>query len=336
MKAHHHITALGSLLCSTAQNAQLTPTTFRVVTTSFFSFDAGVPNNAIYEPHLRILFRMVRKRNSIATQLHSQQIISFRRIINLPPVRCQKCGSLLEAQILGNICPACLWSDLMNEEETERQLQEDGPVIEGHKVFEEIGQGGMGLVYRARQEQPSREVALKIVAPYTLRAEEARKRFFLEIEAMAAIEHPAVLPLYQSGEDAFGRPWLTMQLLRGGSLADNLSSYQGRWKESVQLVSQLCEAIAYAHEHGLLHRDLKPANVLFDLDGNPFVADFGLAKWAEGDSQISQSSCLLGSPAYLAPEAAEGGSKLTTTVSDVYGLGSHPLRTPHRPPALRR
>ena len=191
----------------------------------------------------------------------------------------------------------------------------------------------MGLVYRARQESPSREVALKIVAPYTLRAEEARQRFFLEIETMAAIEHPAVLPLYQSGEDDYGRPWLTMQLLRGGSLADNLPSYQGQWKKSVELVSQLCDAIGYAHEHGLLHRDLKPANVLFDEDGNPFVADFGLAKWAEGGSQISQTSCLLGSPAYLAPETAEGGSKKTTTVSDVYGLGAilYELLTGRRP-----
>ena len=251
----------------------------------------------------------------------------------MPPTRCQKCGSLLEAQILGNICPACLWSGLLDDEENERQPQEDGPTVEGHEVFEEIGQGGMGLVYRARQENPSREVALKIVAPYTLRAEEARQRFFMEIEAMAAIEHPAVLPLYQSGEDELGRPWLSMQLLRGGSLHDQLSSYQGQWQKSVQLVAQLCDAIAYAHEHGLLHRDLKPANILFDEKGNPFVADFGLAKWAEGDSGLSQTSYLLGSPAYLAPEAAEGGSKLTTTVSDVYGLGAilYELLTGHRP-----
>lgn len=191
----------------------------------------------------------------------------------------------------------------------------------------------MGLVYRAQQESPSREVALKIVAPYSLRAEEARQRFLVEVEAMATIEHPSVLPLYQSGEDDFGRPWLTMQLVRGGSLADNLTQYFGHWRKSVALMTTLCEAIAYAHEHGILHRDLKPANILFDEKENPYIADFGLAKWAEEDGGISQTSYLLGSPAYLAPEAAEGGSKLTTTSSDVYGLGAilYELLTGHRP-----
>ncbi len=188
--------------------------------------------------------------------------------------------------------------------------------------MEQIGHGGMGLVYRARQLSPNRDVALKIVAPYSLRATEAKQRFLMEIEAMAAVEHPSVLPLYEAGEDEAGRPWLTMQLMEGGTLADTCTSYSGKWREAAKLIQNLCHAIAFAHERGIIHRDLKPSNILFNSQGHPHIADFGLAKWAHTDSGVTQSSYLLGSPSYLAPEAATKGSKATTTISDVYGLGA--------------
>ncbi|MFK7911691.1 MAG: serine/threonine protein kinase [Akkermansiaceae bacterium] len=239
-----------------------------------------------------------------------------------PETHCYICGAELDPTILGGSCSVCMWSDLINGGNEDDPHLDDAPEIEGYDILEEIGNGGMGIVYRAHQHQPSREVALKIVAPYSLRASQARARFMIEVEAMAAVEHPALLPLYDAGEDIHGRPWLTMQLAHGGTLADWLDTYSGQWKDAARLVVTLCQGVQYAHERGILHRDIKPANILFDGDGNPYIADFGLAKWADEDGGITRSSYLLGSPAYLAPEAAAGGSKVTTTVSDVYGLGA--------------
>jgi len=239
-----------------------------------------------------------------------------------PDTHCQTCGAKLDPSILGGGCPACLWSDIIGGEEDEKEAIEDAPEIEGYDILEEIGSGGMGLVYRARQHTPDREVALKIVAPYSLRAAQARQRFMVEVDAMASVEHPALLPLYDAGEDKHGRPWLTMQLAHGGTLADRLERYSGKWKDTARLMIRLCAGVHYAHARGILHRDLKPANILFDENEHAYIADFGLAKWADDDGSITRSSYLLGSPAYLAPEAAAGGSKVTTTVSDVYGLGA--------------
>lgn len=194
--------------------------------------------------------------------------------------------------------------------------------IPGYEILEQIGHGGMGVVYRARQESSGREVALKMVAPDTLRGLEARQRFLMEVEAMAAVEHPALIPLYDAGEDAHGRPWLAMLYAAGGTLSARLPSYSRQWRSCAELLVTLARAVAYAHERGVLHRDLKPVNILFDAADHPYVADFGLAKWAGEDGTVTRSGSLLGSPAYLAPEAASGGSKATTTVSDVYGLGA--------------
>lgn len=238
------------------------------------------------------------------------------------PSHCKNCGAALDPTILDGACPVCLWSDLISGGDENTRPLDDTPDIEGYDVFEELGSGGMGVVYRAQQHNPAREVALKIVAPYSLRATQARERFMLEIDAMAAVEHPALLPLYDSGEDLHGRPWFTMQMAHGGTLAERIGTYSQDWKSIANLVITLAGAVQYAHERGILHRDLKPANILFDEQDNPYIADFGLAKWADEDGSITRTSYLLGSPAYLAPEAAVGGSKVTTTVSDVYGLGA--------------
>ncbi|MEM9081096.1 MAG: serine/threonine-protein kinase [Verrucomicrobiota bacterium] len=235
---------------------------------------------------------------------------------------CPECGAPLDPSILGGTCPACLLGGILADEQAEQQSQHDLPTIPGYQILEEIGHGGMGIVYRAQQETPSRQVALKIVSPFSLRASEARARFLLEIDAMSAVEHPGLLPLYDAGEDPHGRPWLTMQLASPHSLAERISGYQADWQAITRLLIQLCNAIHYAHQRGILHRDLKPANILFDQNNHPLIADFGLAKWADQDTSFTRSSVLLGSPAYLAPETARDGSNASTTVSDVYGLGA--------------
>lgn len=238
------------------------------------------------------------------------------------PPRCPKCGGPLDPTLLGGGCAACLMEDLMRGEAPDTSAAEGFPEIDGYEILEVIGQGGMGVVFRARQESSGREVALKMVSPHTMRELEARQRFLMEVEAMAAVQHPALIPLYDAGEDGRGRPWLAMMHAAGGSLADRLQLYSRQWRQSAELLVTLARAVAYAHERGLLHRDLKPANVLFDAADHPYVADFGLAKWADEDASVTRAESVLGSPAYLAPEAAEAGSKATTTVSDVYGLGA--------------
>lgn len=251
--------------------------------------------------------------------------------VTSPQALCQLCGGNLDTSLLEGSCPACLWGGLIAGGFAD-EVAEDLPEIEGYKIRHQIGRGGMGVVYLATQESPARDVALKIVAPYTFRGASQRLRFLVEIEAMAAVAHPALLPLYESGEDDEGRPWFSMRLASGGNLAEKLLQYQGQWQLAATLMVRLAEAVQYSHERGILHRDLKPANVLFDEEGNAYVADFGLAKWAENDVGLTQSTEMLGSPVYLAPEAVLGGTKATTTASDIYGLGTifYELLTGHK------
>lgn len=183
--------------------------------------------------------------------------------------------------------------DLILGETPDASSVDGFPVIDGYQILEEIGQGGMGVVFRARQESSGRMVALKMVSPHTMRELEARQRFLMEVEAMAAVQHPALIPLYDAGEDGRGRPWLAMMHAAGGSLADRLPGFSRQWRRSAELLVTLARAVAYAHERGLLHRDLKPANVLFDAAKHPYIADFGLAKWADEDCTVTRVETVL-------------------------------------------
>jgi len=195
-------------------------------------------------------------------------------------------------------------------------------LVPGHEIMEELGRGGMGVVYRAHQLTPSREVALKMLLPLDSGQAELRARFQQEARALAELEHPAILPLYQVGE-AEGLPYFTMKLAGGGTLAARLA-VEGRWsaRSSAELIALLADALHHAHLHGVIHRDLKPGNILFDEAGRPYLADFGLAKLEDALASFSRSAGVLGTPAYLAPEIASFGARSATTVSDVYGLGA--------------
>jgi hypothetical protein len=193
--------------------------------------------------------------------------------------------------------------------------------IPGYEVNEEIARGGMGIVYRARQREPRRTVALKMLLPHQVTSPGMLERFRLEARAIAALEHPNILPVHHVGEHK-GLPFFTMKLATGGTLAERKAQFAGNWRGMAELIATLSDAVQFAHERGVLHRDLKPGNVLFDEAGRAHVSDFGLAKLVGTESDLTRSVELLGTPHYVAPEVAVRSAKEATTASDVYSLGA--------------
>ena len=189
-----------------------------------------------------------------------------------------------------------------------------------YEILGEIARGGMGVVYRARQLGINRHVALKMVQSAHLLSDEARLRFRMEIEAVAQLHHPNIVSLYESGEHD-GAHFFTMRLIEGGDLSASIG-LDHPLRERVQQLVKVCRAVHYAHQRGILHRDLKPSNILIDEQGEPHVADFGLAKSLDQDTGFTFTSSVLGSPNYMAPEQAAGKTRQLTTAVDVYGLGA--------------
>src|SRR5213082_2288805 len=160
----------------------------------------------------------------------------------------------------------------------------------------------MGVVYRARQISLQRVVALKCILPSQIAAAADLQRFRLEAEAVALLDHPHIVPIHEVGE-YHGQPFFSMKFMEGGSLAQQPHSLTvAGLKDAARLVADVAQAVHHAHQRGILHRDLKPGNILLDADGQPHVADFGLAKRLEGDSDVTASGAILGTPSYMAPE----------------------------------
>lgn len=214
------------------------------------------------------------------------------------------------------MCVACLLGEAMQP----RVCQDTLGVIGGHDLLEVLARGGMGIVYRARQAESGKEVALKALPGAELLSKEARRRFHIEALAMARLEHPCILPVHDTGEDD-DTPWFTMKLAKGGTLAGRITEYSGKWRETAELIARIAEAVQFAHERGVLHRDLKPGNILFDADDQPRVADFGLAKLLDEEMDLTRTIALMGTPNYMAPELTRGGKGAATTACDVWSLG---------------
>ncbi|MEO5618750.1 MAG: WD40 repeat domain-containing serine/threonine-protein kinase, partial [Candidatus Eisenbacteria bacterium] len=215
--------------------------------------------------------------------------------------------------------------------------------VPGHEIIEEIARGGMGVVYRARENETHRTVALKMLRPRFADETGMRERFRLEARAVAALEHPSILPVYRVDE-AGDMPFFTMKFAGGGTLAARRDSLRGQWREITGLLLAMTDAVQYAHQHGVLHRDLKPANVLFDDAGKPYLSDFGLVKLVDAVDPLSGSQNFLGTPHYASPEVASANAGAATVASDVWSLGAmlYELLAGHTPfdapgiPALLR
>ena len=190
-----------------------------------------------------------------------------------------------------------------------------------YEIRGELGRGAMGVVYKARQISLNRLVALKMIRAGALAGEDDLRRFQNEAEAVARLDHPHIVPIYEVGEHD-GKRYFSMKLIAGPCLSRTLSSYTANPRYAAKLMVTIAEAVHHAHQRGILHRDLKPSNILLDEQGQPHVSDFGLAKQVEGDGSLTESGVVLGTPAYMAPEQAAGSKRLVTTLSDVYGLGA--------------
>ena len=189
------------------------------------------------------------------------------------------------------------------------------------ELLEELGRGAMGVVYRAQQLSLNRPVALKLLRSDVLASDDELRRFQNEAEAVASLDHPHIVPILEVGEHD-GYHYFSMKLIAGASLNRKLADYHDNPKAAARLMATAAGAVHHAHQRGILHRDLKPANILLDDRGDSHVTDFGLAKRVEGDSELTQSGAILGTPAYMAPEQASGRRGAVTTSSDVYGLGA--------------
>src|SRR5438067_869535 len=182
------------------------------------------------------------------------------------------------------------------------------PAVPGFEVERELGRGGMGVVYLARQVKLNRPVALKVILGGGHASAADLARFVAEAEAGAAVPHPGVVQVYESGQHD-GLPYFALEYCPGGSLAQRLAGTPLAPADAAGLVERIARAVQAAHEKGVVHRDLKPANVLLAADGTPKVADFGLARRAGSAAGLTATGAVLGTPSYMSPEQAGGQTK---------------------------
>jgi serine/threonine protein kinase len=184
-------------------------------------------------------------------------------------------------------------------------------------INSELGRGGMATVFRANDPNFGRDVAIKILPRTFLHDPQFRTRFEREAKTIAALEHSAIVPVYDFGEDD-GQPFIVMRLMTGGSLAERLENDNLSLEEAVKVTTQLAPGLDAAHKSGIIHRDLKPGNILFDQYDNAYLSDFGIARLTEGDGTLTGTS-ILGTPAYMSPEQIQGGQEIDNR-SDLFSI----------------
>ena len=201
-----------------------------------------------------------------------------------------------------------------------------------YELLEEIGRGGQGVVYRARQKSLNRTVALKVIGFGHWATEAHLKRFRREAESAASLEHPCIVPIHEVGERD-GSCYFSMKFVEGGQLDEMVRREPMPIRRAVELIAKVARTVHYAHEHHILHRDIKPGNILLDQKGEPHLTDFGLARLVETESTVTRTMEVLGTPSYMAPEQAVGNNAAVSGLTDVYGLGAvlYQLLTGHPP-----
>ncbi|MCC6359581.1 MAG: serine/threonine protein kinase, partial [Phycisphaerales bacterium] len=209
---------------------------------------------------------------------------------------------------------------------TPRMAITERPAIEGYELITEIHRGGQGVVFRAFQRSTKREVALKVLLEGAYASETARRRFEREVELAASLRHPNIVTILDSGL-SLGRMYFAMEFIEGQRLDQYLRAAQPPIEKTLELFEQICSAVNFAHQRGVIHRDLKPSNILVDADGVPHILDFGLAKTLRGDNPdettvhvLSTTGQVVGTLAYMSPEQAAGSDDVDLR-SDVYSLG---------------
>src|SRR5437899_9315803 len=240
---------------------------------------------------------------------------------------CQKCGSTVFADAPQGCCSLCLVRtglaslDDENDEAFEPTSARMSKDFGDYELLEEIGRGGQGVVFRARQKSLNRTVALKVIGLGEWATKAHLKRFRLEAEAAASLDHPGIVPIHEVGERD-GSCYFSMKLVEGGQLDEVVRHEQMSIRRAVELIAKVSRTVHYAHEHGILHRDIKPGNILLDKKGEPHLTDFGLARLIEQESTVTNSFDVLGTPSYMSPEQAGGRVKELTPAADVYALGA--------------
>src|SRR5438477_5822032 len=211
-----------------------------------------------------------------------------------------------------------------------------------YELLEEVGRGGQGVVFRARQKSLNRTVALKVISLGQWASKAHLRRFRLEAEAAAKLEHPGIVPIHEVGERD-GSCYFSMKFIVGGQLDEVVRSATAdssggervpmSIRQAAELIAKVARTVHYAHEHGILHRDIKPGNILLDQKGEPHLTDFGLARLVETENTMTRTLEVLGTPSYMAPEQAVGNHAGITRATDIYGLGAvlYQLLTGHPP-----
>jgi len=253
---------------------------------------------------------------------------------------CSKCGSEIPADAPEGGCPGCLLEtglgllpdafvaevddlghvDKLHSKKAERLVELLGELGD-YELLEEVGRGGQGVVFRARQKSLNRTVALKVISLGQWASKAHVKRFRREAEAAASLDHPSIVPIYEVGERD-GSCYFSMKFVEGGQLDEVSRRRPISIRHAAELIAKVARTVHYAHEHGILHRDIKPGNILLDDKGEPHLTDFGLARLVETESTMTRTLEVLGTPSYMAPEQAAGNNTQLTSATDVYGLGA--------------
>src|SRR6266545_2381196 len=261
---------------------------------------------------------------------------------------CENCGEKIFGDAPKGLCPACVLETGLGPLVDEAVVGIDSPAFAktddsphpasvlmdfgDYELLEEIGRGGQGVVYRARQKSLNRTVALKVIGLGQWASKAHLKRFRREAEAAASLDHPSIVPIYEVGERE-GSCYFSMKFIDGGQLDEVARRTPISIRNAAELIAKLARTVHYAHEHGILHRDIKPGNILVDAKGEPHLTDFGLARLLETKSTVTHTMDVLGTPSYMAPEQASGHNEQLTSATDVYGLGAvfYQLLTGHPP-----